>query len=91
MKQIVSLQFGFIFYKRMIRLELSGGGQVYFLGIDCGQCTLVCPTGALVEHQDWKRVLRELDSKRKKLIVQVHVINLDCPSKSCCYRRRIWA
>ncbi|KAJ3319407.1 Cytosolic Fe-S cluster assembly factor nar1 [Boothiomyces sp. JEL0866] len=39
--------------------------------IDCGQCTNVCPVGALTEHYDWPRVLKELDSKRKQLIVQV--------------------
>lgn len=47
--------------------------------IDCGQCdisffvilgTNVCPVGALTEHADWHRVLKELDSKRKTLIVQ---------------------
>jgi NADH-quinone oxidoreductase subunit G len=30
----------------------------------------VCPTGALVERPDWHRVLQELDSRRKTLIVQ---------------------
>ncbi len=38
--------------------------------IDCGQCTSVCPVGALTEHEDWRRVLHELDMKRKTLIVQ---------------------
>jgi NADH-quinone oxidoreductase subunit G len=38
--------------------------------IDCGQCTSVCPVGALTEHSDWQRVLHELNSKRKLLIVQ---------------------
>lgn len=38
--------------------------------ISCGQCTLRCPVGALIERQDWHRVLDVLDSRRRKTIVQ---------------------
>ena len=38
--------------------------------ISCGQCILRCPVGALIERPDWHRVLDELDSKKRKMIVQ---------------------
>lgn len=38
--------------------------------ISCGQCTLRCPVGALIERPDWHRVLEVLDSHRRKTIVQ---------------------
>lgn len=38
--------------------------------ISCGQCTLRCPVGALIERPDWHRVLDVLDSRRRKTIVQ---------------------
>ena len=37
----------------------------------CGQCTLVCPTGAIVERDATQRVLRALQNKSKHVIVQV--------------------
>ena len=37
----------------------------------CGQCTLVCPTGAIVERDATQRVLRALQDKSKHVIVQV--------------------
>ena len=33
--------------------------------ISCGQCTLRCPVGALIERPDWHRVMDVLDSKRR--------------------------
>jgi NADP-reducing hydrogenase subunit HndD len=39
--------------------------------ISCGQCTLVCPVGALIEAPHWHEVLRTLDSRRRVAIVQV--------------------
>jgi len=38
--------------------------------ISCGQCTLVCPVGALIERPDWQRVLEVLSSKRRTTVVQ---------------------
>jgi NADH-quinone oxidoreductase subunit G len=38
--------------------------------ISCGQCTLRCPVGALIERPDWHRVLDVLDTKQRKTIVQ---------------------
>ena len=37
----------------------------------CGQCTLVCPTGALVEKDDTDRVLDALQDPSKHTIVQI--------------------
>jgi NADH-quinone oxidoreductase subunit G len=39
--------------------------------ISCGQCTLVCPAGALVETPHWHEVLHTLDSHRRVSAVQV--------------------
>ncbi|OIQ91677.1 NADP-reducing hydrogenase subunit HndC [mine drainage metagenome] len=39
--------------------------------ISCGQCTLVCPVGALIEAPHWHEVLRTLDSRRRVSAVQV--------------------
>jgi NADP-reducing hydrogenase subunit HndD len=39
--------------------------------ISCGQCTLVCPVGALIETPHWHEVLRTLDSRRRVSAVQV--------------------
>lgn len=39
--------------------------------ISCGQCTLVCPTGALIETPHWHEVLHTLDARRRKSAVQV--------------------
>jgi NAD-dependent dihydropyrimidine dehydrogenase PreA subunit len=39
--------------------------------ISCGQCTLVCPTGALAEQSVWREVLEKLDSRRVTSMVQV--------------------
>lgn len=39
--------------------------------ISCGQCTLVCPTGALIETPHWHEVLHTLDSRRRISAVQV--------------------
>ena len=39
--------------------------------ISCGQCTLVCPVGALIEKPHWHEVLHTLDSRRRKAVVQV--------------------
>ena len=39
--------------------------------ISCGQCTLRCPVGALIERPDWHRVLEVLDDRRRKTIVQI--------------------
>ncbi|MEE4245569.1 MAG: [FeFe] hydrogenase, group A [Kangiellaceae bacterium] len=39
--------------------------------ISCGQCTLVCPVGALIETPHWHEVLHTLDSKRRVSAVQV--------------------
>ena len=33
--------------------------------ISCGQCTLRCPVGALIERPDWHRVMDVLDAKRR--------------------------
>jgi len=38
--------------------------------ISCGQCTLRCPVGALIERPDWHRVLDVLDSRRRITVVQ---------------------
>lgn len=39
--------------------------------ISCGQCTLVCPVGALIEAPHWHEVLRRLDSRQQISVVQV--------------------
>jgi NADP-reducing hydrogenase subunit HndD len=39
--------------------------------ISCGQCTLVCPVGALVEAPHWHDVLHVLDARRHITAVQV--------------------
>jgi NADH-quinone oxidoreductase subunit G len=39
--------------------------------ISCGQCTWVCPVGALVEVPHWHDVLDVLDSRRRTTVVQV--------------------
>ena len=39
--------------------------------ISCGQCTLVCPTGALIEAPHWHDVLHTLDARRRVSAVQV--------------------
>jgi len=39
--------------------------------ISCGQCTLVCPTGALIETPHWHDVLHTLDTRRRVSVVQV--------------------
>ncbi len=39
--------------------------------ISCGQCTLVCPVGALIEAPHWHEVLHTLDSHRHISAVQV--------------------
>lgn len=39
--------------------------------ISCGQCTLVCPVGALIEAPHWHEVLHTLDTRRRVSIVQV--------------------
>jgi NADH-quinone oxidoreductase subunit G len=39
--------------------------------ISCGQCTLVCPVGALTEAPHWHEVLRTLDARRRVSVVQV--------------------
>ena len=37
----------------------------------CGQCSLVCPTGAITEKDDTQRVLDALQDPKKHIIVQV--------------------
>ncbi|HEY9109424.1 MAG TPA: [FeFe] hydrogenase, group A, partial [Roseateles sp.] len=39
--------------------------------ISCGQCTLVCPVGALIETPHWQAVLHTLDGRRRVSAVQV--------------------
>lgn len=39
--------------------------------ISCGQCTLVCPVGALIETPHWHTVLHTLDARRRVTVVQV--------------------
>ena len=39
--------------------------------ISCGQCTLVCPVGALIETPHWHEVLHTLDARRHISAVQV--------------------
>ncbi|MBY0484260.1 [FeFe] hydrogenase, group A [Nitrosomonas sp.] len=39
--------------------------------ISCGQCTLVCPTGALIEAPHWHDVLHTLDARRRQSAVQI--------------------
>lgn len=39
--------------------------------ISCGQCTLVCPVGALIETPHWHDVLHTLDARRHVSAVQV--------------------
>ena len=39
--------------------------------ISCGQCTLVCPVGALIETPHWHDVLHTLDAHRRISAVQV--------------------
>lgn len=39
--------------------------------ISCGQCTLVCPVGALTETPHWHEVLHTLDARRRISAVQV--------------------
>ncbi|MEG0165144.1 [FeFe] hydrogenase, group A [Anaerorhabdus sp.] len=36
--------------------------------INCGQCILTCPTGSLVERQDWMDVQRIIDLGNKKVV-----------------------
>ena len=37
----------------------------------CGQCSLVCPTGAIVEKDDTQKVLNALQDPQKHVIVQI--------------------
>ena len=39
--------------------------------ISCGQCTLVCPVGALIEAPNWHDVLHTLDAGNRVSVVQV--------------------
>jgi iron-only hydrogenase group A len=39
--------------------------------ISCGQCTWVCPVGALIEVPHWHDVLHVLDARRRTTVVQV--------------------
>lgn len=39
--------------------------------ISCGQCTLVCPVGALIETPHWHDVLHTLNARRRVSAVQV--------------------
>lgn len=39
--------------------------------ISCGQCTLVCPVGALIEAPHWHDVLHTLDSGKRVSVVQI--------------------
>ncbi|WP_321490349.1 [FeFe] hydrogenase, group A [uncultured Hyphomonas sp.] len=39
--------------------------------ISCGQCTLVCPVGALIEAPHWHEVLHILDSGKRVSVVQI--------------------
>ena len=39
--------------------------------ISCGQCTLACPVGALIEAPHWHEVLRTLDARRHRTVVQI--------------------
>ena len=39
--------------------------------ISCGQCTLVCPVGALIESPHWHMVLKTLDTHRRVSAVQI--------------------
>lgn len=39
--------------------------------ISCGQCTLVCPVGALIETPHWHDVLHTLDARRRISAVQI--------------------
>lgn len=39
--------------------------------ISCGQCTLVCPVGALIETPHWHDVLQILDARSRLSVVQV--------------------
>jgi len=39
--------------------------------ISCGQCTLVCPVGALIEAPHWHDVLQTLDAHRRVSVVQI--------------------
>ncbi|KAL4447934.1 hypothetical protein ABPG75_005153 [Micractinium tetrahymenae] len=38
--------------------------------IECGQCSSVCPTGAIVEHSEWRRVVDALENKTKVMVIQ---------------------
>jgi NADH-quinone oxidoreductase subunit G len=39
--------------------------------ISCGQCTLVCPVGALIETPHWHEVLHTLDARKRVSTVQI--------------------
>jgi len=39
--------------------------------ISCGQCTLVCPVGALIETPHWHDVLHTLDTRRRVSAIQI--------------------
>jgi iron-only hydrogenase group A len=39
--------------------------------ISCGQCTLVCPVGSIIETPHWHDVLHTLDARRRISVVQV--------------------
>ncbi|QTA37675.1 iron hydrogenase small subunit [Thermosipho ferrireducens] len=38
--------------------------------ISCGQCSYICPVGAIYETPDWKKVLKILERKEKILVAQ---------------------
>lgn len=47
---------------------LAGEHMAETACITCGQCSVVCPTDAIHEREDWREVLDLVESRRKTVV-----------------------